>query len=68
MSYNRAASLRLSMYGANNCGRAKNLVLKEVGGEAIRQSLQEQLEGLDPGAGEEDDPREMLETLIGFLS
>lgn len=46
---------------------AKQLVLKEVGTEVVKQSLQEQIEGLDSEASEDEDTKEMLGTLISFL-
>lgn len=49
---------------------AKKRILGSVGAAEIAQSLQEQLEGLEPAAGDEGedaDTREMLETLIECL-
>lgn len=46
---------------------AKDLIVKQVGAEAIKASLQEQLSGLDPKASDDEDTRDMLRTLIDFL-
>ena len=47
---------------------AKKLIVEQVGLDSIKQSLQEQLNGLDPTASEDEDTREMLATLISFLN
>ena len=46
---------------------AAKSILHEVGGNAIKGSLQEQLDGLDADAETDQDTREMLTTLIGLL-
>jgi len=46
---------------------AARVVSKDVGGDAIKGSLQEQLDGLDLGAEADQDTRDMLTTLMGFL-
>jgi len=46
---------------------AKQLISKQLGSGEIRQSLQEQLDGLDEKASEDEDNKEMLSTLISFL-
>jgi beta-catenin-like protein 1 len=47
----------------------KKLLLEELGGSfsAIKASLEEQKKGLEGGPESDEDMREMLETLIGFL-
>ncbi|TKA25186.1 hypothetical protein B0A50_05884 [Salinomyces thailandicus] len=46
---------------------ARQHIVQEVGSDKIKQSLQEQLDGLDLQTSEQDDTREMLGTLISVL-
>ena len=46
---------------------AKDQISKSVGADAIKESLQEQINDLDPEADEEADTKEILSTLISFL-
>ncbi|KAF2767153.1 DUF1716-domain-containing protein [Teratosphaeria nubilosa] len=46
---------------------ARKLIKTDVGSGVIKQSLQDQIDGLDPDAGSADDTGEMLGTLVSFL-
>ena len=52
---------------AEDPGATKHISSQLDGLGAVKASLQEQLRGLDPKVGEDDDTRDMIGTLVSFL-